>query len=516
MSRRQRKNRKLNDSSSVGDETSSSSSSLASIEKHQQSSSSAAKRATAAVSSSGKLLVSPSKRQQMLPPMSEAQRKRATTTPPLKEHIKLNIPEHELASILRDRYMIKECELLDGGYPLPCKDNQAFIFIRSFGECFTGKTEHQLLNGRFDVNAQEFVPTPPKRLVIINKDDGLTTTAGTHQSISTAITTTVESVSGDSGQGSGSSSPPSSSDDTDIGEDGQFFTIYNDEEHHSEGDKIRECLVNVKTCVRCHSNFYMNESGDYYSKDNMCRYHPGKAERKNGMHSNVLSCCDRPAHYQGCTTNKYHVWTGLENGYNGPYDGFVTTAEPTHSESDGNYGVYAIDCEMCYTLFGLELTKVTLIRSDGRLIYEKLVKPTAPIVDYNTRFSGITEKLLSGRSVRTLREVQTELLRFINARTILIGHAINNDLRVLKMIHRNVIDTSVVFPHRFGLPYRLSLKHIVKSYLHRDIQTNDQGHCSYEDSRACLEALLWNVRRNYYHHNNKVIYNNGNMPISNY
>lgn len=48
-------------------------------------------------------------------------------------------------------------------------------------------------------------------------------------------------------------------------------------------------------------------------------------------------------------------------------------------------GVYALDCEMCYTTQGLELTRVTVINEDCNTIYETLVMPENPIIDYNTR-----------------------------------------------------------------------------------------------------------------------------------
>jgi len=48
-------------------------------------------------------------------------------------------------------------------------------------------------------------------------------------------------------------------------------------------------------------------------------------------------------------------------------------------------GVYALDCEMCYTTQGLELTRVTVIDEDCNVIHETLVKPQNPIIDYNTR-----------------------------------------------------------------------------------------------------------------------------------
>ena len=40
---------------------------------------------------------------------------------------------------------------------------------------------------------------------------------------------------------------------------------------------------------------------------------------------------------------------------------------------------------MCYTTFGLELTRVTVIDSGLEVIYNKLVMPDNEIIDYNTR-----------------------------------------------------------------------------------------------------------------------------------
>ena len=48
--------------------------------------------------------------------------------------------------------------------------------------------------------------------------------------------------------------------------------------------------------------------------------------------------------------------------------------------------VYALDCEMCYTTMGLQLTRVTVVDMHLKPIYESLVKPSHTIVDYNTRY----------------------------------------------------------------------------------------------------------------------------------
>ena len=88
---------------------------------------------------------------------------------------------------------------------------------------------------------------------------------------------------------------------------------------------------------------------------------------------------------------------------------------------------------MLFTTQGLELCKVTVVGIDGRLVYETIIRPDDLIVDYNTRFSGVTARDLKRGSVKSLKDVQNDLLGFINANTILIGHGLENDLRALKV-----------------------------------------------------------------------------------
>ena len=79
---------------------------------------------------------------------------------------------------------------------------------------------------------------------------------------------------------------------------------------------------------------------------------------------------------------QFHVTAGerptLDKGY-------VTTEAPP-TDSTYHPSVYALDCEMCYTTAGLQLTRVSVINMSLQPIYEKLVKPSHPIVDYNTRY----------------------------------------------------------------------------------------------------------------------------------
>jgi len=251
-----------------------------------------------------------------------------------------------------------------------------------------------------------------------------------------------------------------------------------------------------RRCVRCSKSFLPGKGGS------SCSYHWGKP-RECGSSGRqvqpVYTCCGARTKKssRGCSLSPCHVWSGLPHmaGIIGPLDGFVKTKHRKSYPANGNFGVYGLDCEMCYTLHGLELTKVTVVGIDGRLVYETLVLPETDIIDHNTRFSGVTAKDIEKGPTKNLKEVQNDLMGFINADTVLAGHSLENDLRALKMIHGVVLDTSTVFPHFYGLPFRRSLSSLVRSYLKREIQVNSWGHDSYEDARACVELMLWKTRK---------------------
>ncbi|KII61366.1 RNA exonuclease 1 [Thelohanellus kitauei] len=120
----------------------------------------------------------------------------------------------------------------------------------------------------------------------------------------------------------------------------------------------------------------------------------------------------------------------------------------------------------------MELGRVTLLNCKYDIIYDKFVKPRNRIRDYNTKYSGIYEYNLIYCETR-VEDVHKELAVIISHETILIGHAIENDLKALKIIHDKVIDTAIVFPHPKGFPYTLSLKQLANEIL----KINIQGFC---------------------------------------
>ena len=77
---------------------------------------------------------------------------------------------------------------------------------------------------------------------------------------------------------------------------------------------------------------------------------------------------------------------------------------------------------------------------------DELVRPHNPITDHNSAFSGITADLLEGVATR-LADAQALVRQHVPAQALLVGHALDNDLAALKLHHRRLLDTSVMFQH---------------------------------------------------------------------
>ncbi|CAG4955940.1 unnamed protein product [Colias eurytheme] len=245
----------------------------------------------------------------------------------------------------------------------------------------------------------------------------------------------------------------------------------------SDSDEEADAVEHL--CVRCDKMFRMTREGEYVVEES-CVYHWGRIS-SDSRHT----CCDAPFGSKGCSSARFHVWSGTRPGMNGPLEGYVRARSPRG-------GIYAIDTEMCYTTAGLELASIAVIAADGRLVYRSLVKPSSPVVDHNTRFSGIRPRDLA-RATKTLRDVQNDILGFVGNDTILIGHALDNDLRALKLLHSAVVDTCALYPHSRGFPLRRSLRALSQELLGRSVQRSSSGHSPLEDARAAMDLVLLKV-----------------------
>uniref|UniRef100_A0A1X7UNJ8 C3H1-type domain-containing protein n=2 Tax=Amphimedon queenslandica TaxID=400682 RepID=A0A1X7UNJ8_AMPQE len=246
------------------------------------------------------------------------------------------------------------------------------------------------------------------------------------------------------------------------------------------------------TCCRCQKSFIIYNDGRYQTVEE-CMYHYGRLYKSKEYGEGIVSqysCCSGRIDSPGCQVAQMHVTAGEICS---SISGCVQSAAPPNV---ANYDptIHALDCEMCYTTAGLELTRVTVIDWKLDTVYDAIVKPKHPIVDYNTRFSGLAAKDFIGVTT-TLSDVQSKLLEFIYEDTILIGHSLESDLKALKFIHSTIVDTAIVFPHRRGPPFKRALKSLAVELLHKFIQDSvDDGHDSREDSVVCMELMIMKVK----------------------
>jgi len=186
--------------------------------------------------------------------------------------------------------------------------------------------------------------------------------------------------------------------------------------------------------------------------------------------------------------------------------GYVSTKlKPVHTSSSSSTTIVpqppdmvAIDCEMCITEEGFELTRVLMLDRNASILLDELVLPHNPITNYNTEYSGIIADMLENVTTR-LEDVQQQVLDLISADTIIIAHGGENDLRALKIIHTKVVDTVALYPHHKGGVYRSALRVLARRFLNRPIQMkkhNDRvGHDPFEDAKAALDLALLKFSR---------------------
>uniref|UniRef100_A0A8C9NA15 RNA exonuclease 5 n=1 Tax=Serinus canaria TaxID=9135 RepID=A0A8C9NA15_SERCA len=157
--------------------------------------------------------------------------------------------------------------------------------------------------------------------------------------------------------------------------------------------------------------------------------------------------------------------------------GYIST-ECDQQRTDSS-PLFGLDCEMCLTAKGNEVTRVSLVDAQGRCLLNELVKPESTVFNYRTRSLA-----------------QTFLLSFTFRAAALPHSAVPQVVMIflLQMIHPSVIDTSLLFARSEGR--RFKLKFLAKAVLGKEIQCEKKlGHDPTEDARAALELAQFFIEQ---------------------
>ncbi|XP_015500336.2 RNA exonuclease 4 [Parus major] len=154
---------------------------------------------------------------------------------------------------------------------------------------------------------------------------------------------------------------------------------------------------------------------------------------------------------------------------------------------DGLTRAVAMDCEMVGVGPKGEdsiLARVSIVNQFGKCVYDKYVKPTEKVTDYRTAVSGIRPQNLN--TGEDFKVVQKEVAEILKGR-ILVGHALQNDLKVLLLDHpqKKIRDTQRYKPFKQRVKSsRPSLKLLCERLLNVQVQTAE--HCSIQDAQAAM------------------------------
>ncbi|XP_069768143.1 interferon-stimulated gene 20 kDa protein-like [Narcine bancroftii] len=155
----------------------------------------------------------------------------------------------------------------------------------------------------------------------------------------------------------------------------------------------------------------------------------------------------------------------------------------------------AMDCEMVgLGCRGQEsgLARCSIVDYNGKVIYDKFIKPDGKITDYRTNVSGIRPfNMVTALPYHIARE---EILKILEGK-IIVGHDPRSDFRVLQadITDYSIRDTSscklLITKAMLKTDRRASLKILCQHLLGKRIQDGFKGHSSVEDASAAMELF---------------------------
>lgn len=172
---------------------------------------------------------------------------------------------------------------------------------------------------------------------------------------------------------------------------------------------------------------------------------------------------------------------------------------PFHRSKADHPQVIAIDCEMCESKDPVSgkkdnraLCRVSVVDAEtDEVLLDTLVKPTWPVSDHRDWVNGITADDLT-KVQFTLRHAQAFMMELCTEETVIVGHAVQNDLAALRIEHYCVADSALLYKAVDSENATVALRDLATTILKSQMP---KTHDSVNDARvafACVDYFRKN------------------------
>jgi DNA polymerase III epsilon subunit-like protein len=183
---------------------------------------------------------------------------------------------------------------------------------------------------------------------------------------------------------------------------------------------------------------------------------------------------------------------------------------PAASAEETKFRAVTLDCEMAGIASGAS-EAIFLCVTDyvtGALLLNRFICPTEAITQMRSSIHGISKFVLDTAIVQRQalsgwEGARKELWKYIDDKTILVGHALEHDLDALRIIHPHIVDSGILSRNAVGIRrIRWGLKTLCPELLNFEIRKNKGGiHDCLEDVLATREVVLFCTQNQEAFHN---------------
>ncbi|THX53439.1 hypothetical protein D6D06_06102 [Aureobasidium pullulans] len=206
---------------------------------------------------------------------------------------------------------------------------------------------------------------------------------------------------------------------------------------------------------------------------------------------------------KGCSVarNGKHNFPGITH-LTTRYEGFEHP--PEHCPATSKRRAIALDCEMAGGWNGdgfvdqiIQLTAIDYLT--GEVLISSLVKPTLDIQQWRTNIHGVSPRMMfqaihEGTALTSVTHARDIMFSLMDKNTILVGHALNYDLNVLKIAHNRCVDSEILAKLAINRNRQggTALKKVCESLMGLGVQRKATHSCL-EDSFAAREAVIYMI-----------------------